>query len=105
MTLSPWHTRIAAYVVAEDVARLRRAQLPVPPLLAELHAALSRELAAGGGGFGSAAALPLTIRTENVAQRARRTGQSKRTVRRYAAQTGGRKVKNAWEWDLKETEC
>lgn len=83
-----------AYLANEDLERHRRDNQPIPAWLRETHHALSCELAARGHESSGAAPEPATI--ETVAQRARRTGVSRRTVRRYASQTGGRKIGREW---------
>ncbi len=98
MNLSPRHTRLVAFVVGEELARRRRSGMPIPALLLELHRALSSNLDACD--LGSASAVTESVTIENVSQRARRLGQSKSTVRRYAAQTGGRKVGRDWIWEI-----
>lgn len=90
MTLAPRHVAEAAYIVEQELARRRRTGTPIPAMLTELHRALNSELAYLGHETTDTAAPPPTI--ETVAERARRTGKSPRTVRRYARQAGAKLV-------------
>ena len=83
-----------AYLAHAELDRHRRDNKPVPLWLRETHHAVACELAARGHENVVTPPEPVTI--ETVAERARRTGVSKRTVRRYAEQTGGRRVNGAW---------
>ncbi len=94
MSLSDRHIRQAAFVVGEELARRGRLGLPIPAVLIELDRALTSELAVCGHGAGGVDSPSPTI--ESVKQRARRTGRSERTERRYARQSGGRKIGRAW---------
>ena len=83
-----------AYLAHAELDRHRRDNKPVPLWLRETHHAVSCELAERGHESSATAPEPATI--ETVAERARRTGVSQRTVRRYAEQNGGRRVNGAW---------
>ncbi len=98
MNLSPRHTKLVAFVVDEELARRRRSGMPIPALLIELHRALASELAVFGHGAGGIDSPSPTI--ESVKERARRTGRSERTERRYARQSGGRKIGRAWFFEI-----
>jgi hypothetical protein len=92
-----------AYLAHADIERHRRDKQRVPLWLIEAHYALSHELA--GRGHQSSGAPPESAIFETVAERARRTGRSERTVRRYAAQTGGHFINGAWFWIIERTPC
>lgn len=83
-----------AYLAHQDIERHRRDNESVPLWLREAQAELSRELAARG--HQSSGAAPEPVKLETVAERAHRTGQSERTVRRHAEADGGKRVGRDW---------
>lgn len=83
-----------AYLAHQDIERHRRANEPVPLWLLEAQRELSNELAARG--HESCATAPEPTKLETVAERARRTGQSERTVRRNAKAAGVQRINGAY---------
>ena len=86
--------KAVAYLANAELERHRRDNQPIPLWLRETHHALSCELAARGHESTSAPPEPATL--ETVAERARRLGISRRTVRRYAKAAGAQRVNGTW---------
>ncbi len=89
--------KASAYLAHQEIERHRRDNQPPPLWLLEAQRELSCELAARG--HETTAVAPEPAKLETVAERARRTGRSKRTERRYAKANGAVLINGAWIYE------
>lgn len=99
--LSERHIRQAAYWIGEEIERRRRFGHPIPPSLGDLFAVLNCEVSARGRESGVTA--PDPSRWKTTKQLAAELGCNARTVRRRAAEAGGRKIHDRWVFDQEDT--
>lgn len=85
------HISQAAYWIGEEIRRRQRYGTPVPNGLRELHAALNRELSAGGKPAHTDSPAWKTTK-----QLATEWGCTSRTVRNRAQAAGGQLIAGRW---------